>query len=160
MPQEGTTQGDPLAMAMYALALVPMTGRFNATVKQIWYADDADAAGQLSKFCTWRDLSCDVGPQFGYFVNSAKTFLIVKETHLPLAQSIFGDTGIQFTTGERHYLGAAIGTSDFINSYVNAKVEEWSGELSKLSKITLTQPHAAYSALTHGKMDLFIQNAA
>ena len=72
LSQEGTTQGDPLAMAMYALALVPMIARLNDTVKQIWYADDAAAAGQLSNLCTWWDLLCDVGPQFGYFVNSAK----------------------------------------------------------------------------------------
>ena len=150
LSQEGTTQGDPLAMAMYALALVPMIARLNDTVKQIWYADDAAAADQLSNLRIWWDLLCDVGPQFGYFVNSAKTFLIVKEAHLPLAHSIFGDTGVQFTTEGRRYLGAAIGTSDFVNSYVRAKVEEWSGELSKLSKFALTQPHAAYSALTHG----------
>ena len=47
---EGTIQGDPLAMAMYALALVP---GFDNTVKQIWYADDAAAAGLLTDLCTW-----------------------------------------------------------------------------------------------------------
>ena len=29
-------------------------------------------------------------------------------------------------------------------------MKEWSGELSRLSEIGLTQPHAAFSALTHG----------
>ena len=33
---------------------------------------------------------------------------------------------------------------------MNDKVKEWSDELSRLSEIGLTQPHAAYSALTHG----------
>ena len=47
-------------------------------------------------------------------------------------------------------MGAALGSSDFIKSYVNGKVKEWSDELSKLSEISLTQPHSAYSALTHG----------
>ena len=37
---EGTTQGDPLAMAMYALAIKP-------DVKQVRFADDATAAGRL-----------------------------------------------------------------------------------------------------------------
>ena len=36
------------------------------------------------------------------------------------------------------------------HNYVNGKLKEWSDELSKLSKISLTQPHSAYSALTHG----------
>ena len=50
----------------------------------------------------------------------------------------------------RWYLGAAIGSADFVQSFVNDKVEEWSDELSRPSEIGITQPHATYSALTHG----------
>ena len=53
LSQEGTTQGDPLAMAMYALALVPMIAKLSNVVKQIWYADDAAAAGLLTDLLTW-----------------------------------------------------------------------------------------------------------
>ena len=44
---------------------------------------------------TWWDKLCGVGSQFGYFANSSKTFLIVKETNinLPAARAIFEDTG-------------------------------------------------------------------
>ena len=77
-------------------------------------------------------------------------FLIVKEEHLPLARDIFRDTGVQVTTEGRQYLGAALGSSEFIKSYVNGKVRERCDELSKLSEISLTQPHYACSALTHG----------
>ena len=35
-------------MAMYALALVPMIAKLSNVVKQIWYADDAAAAGLLT----------------------------------------------------------------------------------------------------------------
>ena len=101
LSQEGTTQGDPLAMAMYALALVPMIAGFGDTVKQIWYADDAATAGILTNLRIWWDKLCEIGPQFGYFVNSSKTFLIMKEANLPAAHAIFDDTGIQFTTQGR-----------------------------------------------------------
>ena len=49
------TQGDPLAMAMYALALVPMITYLSDIVKQVWYADDAAAAGHLIDLRTWWD---------------------------------------------------------------------------------------------------------
>ena len=41
LSQEGTTQGCPLAMAMYALALVPLSKQLQPLCKQVWYADDA-----------------------------------------------------------------------------------------------------------------------
>ena len=106
----------------------------------MWYTDDAAAAGHLADLRTFWDMLCDTGPQFGYFVNSSKTFLIVKEIHLPLACSIFGNTGIQFTIlrADGICMGAALGSSVFIRSYVNDKVKEWSDELSKLSEISLT----------------------
>ena len=46
--EEGTTQGDPLAMPMYALAVVPLICQLKVKVpdaSQVWYADDAAAAG-------------------------------------------------------------------------------------------------------------------
>ena len=46
---EGTTKGDPLAMAMYAIAITPLIHHLeNKQIKQIWYADDATAGGNLS----------------------------------------------------------------------------------------------------------------
>ena len=53
---EGTTQGDPLAMAMYALAVVPLIRRLRMVVpgaSQAWFADDATAVGSLSMLLTW-----------------------------------------------------------------------------------------------------------
>ena len=47
----------------------------------------------------------------------------MKEEHLPLAHSVFGDIGVQFTTEGRRYLGAAVGSSDFVKSYVSDKVK-------------------------------------
>ena len=42
--QEGTTQGDPLAMAMYAITTVPLIEKLQSTnTKQVWYANDATA---------------------------------------------------------------------------------------------------------------------
>ena len=45
LSQEGTTQGDPLAMAMYAT--LPLIRQLQGDVFQSWYADDAAADGGL-----------------------------------------------------------------------------------------------------------------
>ena len=49
--QEGTTQGDPLAMPMYAIALLPLIEGVNPeqSVTQMWYADDATACREDQK---------------------------------------------------------------------------------------------------------------
>ena len=46
--KEGTTQGDPLTMPMYAIATAPLIQKLNADVTQIWYADDASLALDLA----------------------------------------------------------------------------------------------------------------
>ena len=48
---EGTTQGDPLGMAMYDLAITPLIRKLHSScpeVSQIWFADDATSAGSCS----------------------------------------------------------------------------------------------------------------
>ena len=46
LSQEGTTQGCPLAMVMYALALVPLVDQLQGICKQVWFADDGTGARQ------------------------------------------------------------------------------------------------------------------
>ena len=51
LSQEGTTQGDPLAMPMYALATIPLIRKLKnlvSDVNQVWYADDASGAGRVT----------------------------------------------------------------------------------------------------------------
>ena len=48
LSQVGTTHGDPLAMPMYAIAIIPLVRQLLPIVNQAWYADDATAAGSLT----------------------------------------------------------------------------------------------------------------
>ncbi len=148
--QEGTTQGDPLAMPMYAIALLPLIRQCNQEVKQVWYADDATAAGRISNLRSWWDKVIEIGPAYGYHINASKTWLIVKEPHLSAAASTFENTQVNITTEGKPHLGAALGTQAYSDHYVNHKVQQWSSELKRLSSIANSQPHAAYAALTHG----------
>ena len=153
LSQEGTTQGDPLAMAMYAVATTPLIHRLaDENLKQVWFADDASAAGKLTDIVKWWDTISHVGPEYGYFPNASKTWLIVKEEHLEHANNTFQGTGVVITSEGKRHLGSAIGSCSFVECYVQGKISRWKTELERLSEIALTQPQAAHAALTHGLM--------
>ena len=113
---EGTTQGDPLAMAIYALATLPLINRAklsagNAT--QCWFADDAGAGGKLQDLFNWWCVLAEKGPLYGYFVNPPKTWLVVKDCCFASATALFQNSGIQITTEGRPLLGAPLGNVDY-----------------------------------------------
>ena len=151
LSQEGTTQGDPLAMTMYAIAITPLIHRLeDRATKQVWFADDATAGGSLNHLKAWWDRISAIGPDYGFYPNASKTWLIVKEANLEEATALFQGTGVSITVDGRRHLGAAIGTRSFVENYVQRKVSGWIREVERLSSIATTQPHAAYAAFTHG----------
>ena len=150
---EGTTQGDPLAMAMYALAATPLIRRLKemkSDVKQVWFADDATAAGKLRALLQWWQHLTVIWPSFGYYPNASKTHLVVKPDLMDEAAEIFHSTKVQITPKGQRHLGAAIGTPSFAEEYVALKVEKWLAEISANSFLAHSQPHAAYAAFVHG----------
>ena len=56
----------------------------------------------------------------------------------------------QITSAGRPYLGAPIGSPDYITDFTRNRVSQWVQGLSQLSSIAVTQPHAAYAVLVHG----------
>ena len=102
---------------------------------------------------------CNVGPSFGYFVNPTKSCLVVKEKHLHLATETFSSSGIKISCEGARYLGTPLGTAEYMNKFADKKVSEWQAAVESLSSIATSQPHAAYSALTHGLSSqwLFLQ---
>ena len=148
---EGTTQGDPLAMAIYAVAVTPLIHRVQEeNVKQIWFADDASGGGKLLKLKVWLDNLRKYGPMYGYFVNLSKTWLVVKEDHFTEAEDIFRDTGVNITKEGKRHLGGALGTNDFVSQYVSQQVLQWVTQIDRLASIAKTQPQIAYTAFRHG----------
>ena len=148
--QEGTTQGDPLAMAMYGLATIPLIRRLNDHCKQVWYADDSAAFGSIEHLQSWWEKLTAEGPSFGYYVNPSKTWLVTRDLHLQNAVKTFAGSGVNITTDGRPYLCAALGSPDFIEEHLRSKVGEWTSSITLLTEIAKSQPHAAYSALVHG----------
>ena len=150
LSREGTTKGDPLPMPMYAISVVPVIRQLMGMAKQVWYADDAAAGGSLLQLKDWWSGLLSFGRHFGYHVNAVKTWLVVKEEYLSSAQCIFDGSGIQITSAGQPYLGAAIGSQDYIRNYTQDHVSQWAQGLFQLFLIAATQPHAEYAVLTHG----------
>ena len=105
---------------------------------------------ELGALREWWDRLCELGPSFGYFVNAAKTWLVTKDHLFQYSISSFSGSGIRVTSNGRPYLGAAIGSESYIQSFVADKVKGWSEEITVLARFAESQPHAAYCAFTHG----------
>ena len=157
LSQEGTTQGDPLAMAMYALVIVPLMKVVHTPdALQIWFADDASAGGRLRALRSWWDKLSSKGPLFGYNANALKTWLLVKQDRLAEAGKIFEGSGVQITTEGRRCLGFVIGTPTFGEEFVGAEVGRWVKEIELLAKIACSYPQTAFAALTHGMVGRWV----
>ena len=68
---EGTTQGDSIAMALYAPNIWPLITSLQvvSTAKQCSFADDAGGIGSSTDIKRWRDTLSTLGPDFGFFPN-------------------------------------------------------------------------------------------
>ena len=112
LSEEGTTQGDPLAMPLYALSTVPLIRELStqSRAKQVWYADDSAAVGAVSDIKQWWDSLLVHGPSYGYHVNNSKTWLVVKPEAEAEARETFLDSQINVTIEGRPYLGAPLGS--------------------------------------------------
>ena len=157
--QEGTTQGDPLAMPFYAISVTPILLRLRAEMSeicQVSFADDATGGGGLNELHSWWTRLIPEGKKYGYHVKPTKFWLILKNPcQLEQAGDLFEGASINITVRGKKHLGAVIGTQDFKTEFMEKKVEEWCKELTVLSKIAVTQPHAAYSAFLHGEQHKF-----
>jgi hypothetical protein len=151
---EGTTLGDPIAMGMYALGLMPLLRSIvtseTKNLVQVAFADDLTGVGTLNNLKTWWENILEYGPYLGYHVNESKSWLITKSNHMQQAKEMFALSTMKITSDGHKHLGAVVGITENKEKYVNDKVNTWIVEVNKLSVIACTQPRAAYSAFIHG----------
>ena len=85
-------------MAMHALGVLPLIHRLSSNVmnrsstqmmlQHVWSCPEIRS--------WWKHL-VEVGPQYGYFPNASKTWMIVKKEKFEEAQAIFEETGVDVT---------------------------------------------------------------
>ena len=153
--REGTTQGDPPAMAFYALGLLPFTTMIAQSSQpstqhhsQVAYADDLIGGGKLRQIRKWFDEILKHGPMFGYNAEPTKSWLIVKDENHQEAEKCFEGAGVNITVRGQKHLGAVIGKTEYKHEFVSSLVDKWVEQVSILSQIASTEPHAAYTAFT------------
>ena len=160
---EGTTQGDPASMAIYAIAIIPlilMLLEISLPVKSAAYADDLTSAGALKNLKNWWTNLLDLGPKFGYSPEASKSWLIVKDRYADEAKQIFEGTNIKITTQGKRHLGAVIGSDIYKDKFINEKINTWIKEIRVLSDIAKIEPQAAYSCFIIGyknKISFFLR---
>lgn len=162
---EGTTQGDPTAMAIYALGITPLLASIrpepDPDIRHVAFADDLGGAGKFRKMKYWWDKIVEVGPKLGYYPNASKSWLIVKsEAKRVEAEKIFEDTNVNIIVQGRKYLGSFVGSEEGKYEYASNLVKEWCDQLLVLSKIAKSQPQAAFTSFISGfkhKITYFIR---
>ena len=88
----------------------------------------------------WYKNLCEEGRKFGYIVNGAKSWLIVKTSELAeSAKKVFGDE-VNITLEGRRHLGAVIGSKEFKDQYCQEKVDKWLREMESLVEISKSSP--------------------
>ena len=103
---------------------------------QVWLADHSAGGGSIESLYEWYESLCEEGRKFGYIVNGAKSWLIVKNSELAeMAKKVFGDE-VNITLEGRRHLGAVIGSKEFKNQYCQEKVDKWLREMESLTEIS------------------------
>ena len=163
--REGSTQGDLLCMAIYAIAITPMLDMMlvvmqNDHNKIVGFADDVTASGNLEALRRWWDTLMQIAPYYGYYPQPTKSCLIAKENKLEEAVQVFGGTNIQVSTEGKQHLGAVTGTEENKKNYINNKISEWTKGISMLTDIVTVHPQAAYTAYVTSYQHKLVTNTS
>jgi hypothetical protein len=149
LSREGVTQGDPLAMVLYGLTMVPLAEALRAAVPSViqpWYADDAAMTGPIAGIGEAQRLLCAWGPHRGYFPEPGKSVLIVGATtpHADLAP--VAEFNFQRQEGHR-YVGGFVGSPTTEAAWIAPQVHQWTCGVDSLASVARRHPQTAFAGL-------------
>jgi hypothetical protein len=127
LSREEVTQGGPLAVVAFGLAVMPLTRQLKREVHQVhqaWYANDAAAAADFTSIKIFMERLIELGPAYGYFPEALKSILVVSEANKAAAEVYFRDMKFKVVTGSR-YLGGFIGSDHDLHAWLKDKVPTW-----------------------------------
>ena len=147
--KEGVTQGDPLAMMLYGIAILPLAHLLKMeypSVLQPWYADDSAMMGPHALNAKVVKLLMEKGPCFGYYPEPKKSWHICSEAEEPAAMAAFDAEGLQvrFTRGQR-YAGGYIGSAETQEEWLAPMVVKWTEAVKTLAAVAGKYPQTAFA---------------
>ena len=150
LSREGVTQGDPISMVVYGLALVPLAKSIRSAVPNLiqpWYADDVALSGRCSDIAKAMDLLNKYGPARGYYGEPQKSVIVCSELTTPTAQSLLEKFKFQYCNGHR-YLGGFIGSEARKQQWLQPQIAKWCNGVELLAKVARRFPQTAYAGLS------------
>ena len=150
LSREGVTQGDPLSMLLYGLAMTPLAlilQREEPGVVWAWYADDAALSGPPAAVANGMRLLLRYGPARGYFPFPAKSILIDAPPEDSPGGRLLSEFSFKAPGGSR-YLDGFLGRGTARESWVGEKVAAWTESVRDLARVAVRHPQAALAGLT------------
>ena len=167
LSKEGITQSDQTSMGVYALDILPMLHSLldfvltnDLRTREVVFPDDFTVAGKLVHIKNFWNKLATIGPKYGYFPKSTKSYLIVNNNYRRDAKTIFTDTNINIITDGRKHLRAVVGSNTYKVQYIENLVDNWNTQVKLLSPIVETPPQTAYLAFVSGfrsKLNYFMR---
>ena len=148
--KEGITQGDPLSMLLYGVALVPLAKELRAHYPELctpWYADDSSITGPADLVGAAMERLQLRGPARGYYPEPSKSTVVVADSDQERAREILAQFDFQYTTGTRH-LGGFHGTAAARHKWLRPQVQKWTKGVHLLARVARKYPQTAYAGLT------------
>ena len=149
LSREGVTQGDPLAMVLYGLALTPLSEQLRITVPSVvqpWYADDAAMEGPVEGIAIAMRLLQQQGPARGYYPEPAKSIFVGHAHSIEAAKTVLAEFDFQYSTGSR-YVGGFIGDAESQSEWLEPKIQQWVKGVEALARVAHRFPQTAYAGL-------------
>jgi hypothetical protein len=146
---EGITQGDPMFMVLYGLALVPLAaalrpgapGGCPGLVCRQRAAPGALVEGGWAMIDLQR-----LGPERGYFLESAKSIFVCDPGDRPGAEERIEAFGFKFVDSSR-YVSGFLGSMAALSEWLEPQIAQWVRGVEPLAKVARRYLHTAYAGL-------------
>ena len=112
---ERTTQGEPIALGMYTLGLMPLLTSIisnnTGNLIHVVFADNLTGVGKIHELIEWWKNVLHYGPYLGHYVKGSKSWLIMNEGYTEIANETFQDYNTNITTDGHRHLAAIVGSN-------------------------------------------------